>query len=323
MLLALVTLCLMAAVTSPRAMAKDLRIAFWNVELTRKGPGLLLRDITRGGDAGIDAVLRGIDGLNADILVLGGIDFDAGGLALAALNERLARPFAHVQPLRPNTGLPSGFDLDGNGRRDEARDAIGFGTFPGQGGMALLSSLPIETGASRDFNAFLWADLPGTLRPAGMPDSLPLSTTGHHDSAVVLPDGRMLHLLTWHATTPAFDGPEDRNGRRNHDETAFWSSLLAGALPFPPPKPPFILIGQANSDPEKGDGLPAAIRALLAHPALQDPLPLADTVDYGGTIGPLRVSYILPSSDLTVTGSGRGAAIGDRRHRPIWVKLDF
>ena len=302
-------------------MAEDLRIAFWNVELTRKGPGLLLRDITRGNDPQIAAVLGGIDALQADILVLGGIDFDAGGLALAALNLRLARPFAHLRPLRPNTGLPSGFDLDGNGRRDEARDAIGFGTFPGQGGMAILSALPFDSGASRDFNAFVWKDLPGTLRPDAMPDSLPLSTTGHHDTAVILKNGQALHLLTWHATTPAFDGPEDRNGRRNHDETAFWSALLAGALPFPSPKPPFLLIGQANSDPEKGDGLPAAIRALLANPALQDPLPLSDTVDYGGTIGPLRVSYILPTSDLSVTASGIGPPLPSQRHRPIWVAL--
>ena len=303
--------------------AETLRIAFWNTELSRAGPGLLLRDVQRGADAQVAAVLRGIDALNADILVLGGIDFDAGGLALAALNERLTRPFAHVRPLRPNTGLPSGFDLDGNGRRDEARDAIGFGTFPGQGGMAILSALPFDAGASRDFNAFLWKDLPGTLRPDTMPESLPLSTTGHHDTSVILENGQALHLLTWHATTPAFDGPEDRNGRRNHDETAFWSALMAGTLPFAPPPRPFILIGQANSDPAKGDGQPAAIRALLANPALHDPLPPVDTVDYGGTIGPLRVAYILPSSDLTVLNSGRGAAIDDQRHRPIWVDVSL
>lgn len=303
--------------------AETLRIAFWNTDLSRDGPGLLLRDVMRGTDAQIAAVLRAIDTLNADILVLGGIDFDAGGLALAALNERLARPFAHSTPLRPNTGLPSGFDLDGNGRRDEARDAIGFGTFPGQGGMAILSSLPVDPRASRSFNDFLWKDLPGNLRPKGVPDSLPLSTTGHADSAILLPDGRALHLLTWHATTPAFDGPEDRNGRRNHDETAFWSALLAGQLPLDPPQPPFILIGQANSDPEKGDGLPAAIRALLANPALQDPLPPGDTVDYGGTIGPLRVAYILPSAGLTVKASGMGAAVENQQHRPIWVEVDF
>ena len=37
---------------------------------------------------------------------------------------------------------------------------------------------------------------------------------------------RPLHLLISHPTPPAFDGPEDRNGRRNHDEIRFWSDYL-------------------------------------------------------------------------------------------------
>ena len=138
-----------------------------------------------------------------------------------------------------------------------------------------------------------------------------------------MPGGGVLRLMTWHATTPAFDGPEDRNGRRNHDETAFWSALLAGNLTFAPPEVPFLLIGQANSDPAKGDGRPDAIRALLANPMLQDVLPPGDTVDYGGTIGALRVAYILPSSGLAITDSGIGGASDASRHRPIWVQIDF
>ena len=139
-------LCLLAILSGP-AHADSLRIGFWNTELSRKGPGLLMRDILRGADPQVSGVLRVIDTLDADVLVLGGIDFDAGGLALAALNAELAKPFAYLRALRPNTGLPSGFDLDGNGRRDEARDAIGFGAFPGQGGMAILSRLPIAVDA--------------------------------------------------------------------------------------------------------------------------------------------------------------------------------
>jgi len=186
--------------------------------------------------------------------------------------------------------------------------------------MAILSRLPL--GATRDFNAYLWRDLPGTLRPDSQPDTLPLSTSGHHDTAVLLPGGGALHLLTWHATTPAFDGPEDRNGRRNHDETAFWSLLLSGILPYPPPPAPLILIGQANADPERGDGRPDAINALLLNPALQDPGGGA-TVDYGGNIGALRVSYILPSAGLRISGHGQSARNTASRHLPIWVEIAF
>jgi hypothetical protein len=315
-----VLLILAALVWHGAAAADTLRIGFWNADLSRKGPGLLLRDALRGTDPQITAALAAITGLDADVLVLGDIDYDAGAAALAALNDRLPRPYPHILALRPNTGIPSGHDLDGNGRRDEARDAIGYGTFPGQGGMAILSRLPF--GGTRDFNAYLWRDLPGTLRPADQPEDLPLSTSGHHDTAVLLPDGRALHLMSWHATTPAFDGPEDRNGRRNHDETAFWTQLLGGALPFAPPLAPFVIIGQANADPTKGDGRPDAIRALLISALLQDTGGGA-TVDYGGSIGALRVTYILPSADISVTDSGQVPATAASRHLPIWVEADF
>ena len=304
--------------------ADTLRVAFWNADLSRDGPGLLLRDILGGSDLQIAQVRSVIADLGADILVLGDIDFDAGPDALKALNAGLPRPYPYTIALRPNTGIPSGFDLDGNGHSDDARDAIGYGTFPGQGGMAILSRLP-PSGEGRDFSAFLWRDLPGAdlpPLPEGAEAVLRLSTSGHHETSLALPDGQTLRLLTWHGTTPAFDGPEDRNGRRNHHETAFWLRLLAGTLPFPAPQLPFIVIGQANADPEKGDGRPDAIRALLASDQLQDPLP-GDTVDYGAGIGPLRVSYILPSRDLSVTDSGHLPASAASRHWPLWIEIAF
>ena len=82
-----------------------------------------------------------------------------------------------------------------------------------------------------------------------------------------------MRLLCWYATPPVFDGPEDRNGRRNHDEAAFWLRLLAGELTWPPPEGPFVLLGQSNLDPVDGEGLRGAMDALLDHPALQDPAP--------------------------------------------------
>lgn len=291
----------------------------------RSGPGLLARDLMRGEAPGVQRAARAIAALDADVIVLAGVDFDAGGLALTALNALLPSPYPQLRPLRPNTGIPTGLDLDGNGRSDEARDAQGYGRFPGQGGMAILSRLPIREDAGRDFSALLWRDLPGASLPPlpkGAAEILRLSTTGHHDTALTLPDGRLLHLLTWHATPPAFDGPEDRNGKRNRDETRFWSLLLDGALPFAPPAAPFVLMGQANADPEKGDGDPSAITALLTDPRLQSPL-AGDTSDYGGAIGALRTAYILPSADLRITAGGTEPVPETARHHPIWVQIDF
>ena len=214
--------------------------------------------------------------------------------------------------------------------------------------MAILSRLPLDEGAARDHSGFLWRDLPGALLPEGDPALAGvqrLATTGFWDVPLVTGSGP-LHLLAWHATPPVFDGPEDRNGRRNHDEAAFWRHYLDGALPMPPPDAPFVLLGDGNLDPADGDGRREGIAALLAHPALQDPLPKGrhgraepahqgdparDTVLYGD-LGGLRLDYVLPSSGLRVTGAGvLWPAPGDplaadlaaaSRHFPVWVDID-
>lgn len=131
----------------------------------------------------------------------------------------------------------------------------------------------------QDFSGFLWRDLPGhLLTPAEADrfgDVLRLSAGGHLRIDLARPDGSALALLAWHAAPPVFDGPEDLNGRRNHDETAFWGAYFDGTLPFPPPEGPFVLLGDANLDPLAGDGRRAAMASLLDHPALQDPAPVS------------------------------------------------
>lgn len=312
----------------------------------------MLRDLA-GQDAQAEAAVRVLAALGADVIVLTGVDYDAGLVALTMLQDRLAAAgaaYAHRFALAPNTGVPTGQDIDANGRTADPRDAQGWGRFPGAGGMAVLSRLPIDEAAVRDFSAFLWADLPGALVPPDWPPATRqiqrLSTTAHWEVPLILPDGRSLRLLAFHATPPVFDGPEDRNGRRNHDESAFWLRLLDGALPFSPPALPFAVIGTAGLDPVDGDGRPDALRALLGHPRLTDPRPAAarftqdadqrgdparDTALYGGRAGGLRVDYVLPSADLTVAGSGiltaaAGSALAAdlataSRHRPVWVDI--
>lgn len=286
--------------------------------------------------------------LDADVLLLTGIDYDLRGETLAALEKRLAEagtPYPYRLALRPNTGVATGLDLDGNGVLGEPRDAMAYGRWAGEGGMAVLSRLPIDSENIRDFSGFLWADLPDSLMPADTPPNQLLSTTGAYEVPIRLPDGQSLRLLAYYATPPIFDGPEDRNGRRNHDETAFWLRLLAGDLAFKPPEPPFVILGQSNLDPADGAGRKAAITALLQHKALQDPRPRGqsarhdpgqsgdpalDTALYPN-IGGLRVEIILPSQDLHVAGAGvdwpadndPAAALlnAASRHHPLWVDL--
>lgn len=198
---------------------------------------MLAQALIRGRDAQGLAAVQVIAALDADVLLLTGIDYDHDLVALSLMQDRLAqagKPYAHLFALRPNTGLRDGLDRDGDGRLGEPEDAQGWGRFSGEGGMAILSRFPVDQAGVRDFSGFLWADLPGNLIPPGTPDTIRavqrLASTGHWDVPVITPTGP-LHLLAFHATPPVFDGPEDRNGRRNHDEAVFWLRLLGVACP--------------------------------------------------------------------------------------------
>jgi hypothetical protein len=328
-------------------------VATWNAGLDRTGPGLLVAELAGDASPEVAAALRVLVALDADVILLTSVDYDRGGVALGLLADRLAEAgiaYPHRLALRPNTGMQTGQDIDGDGRIGDPQDAQGWGLFSGQGGMAILSRLPLDRGAVRDFSGFLWRDLPDALLPAGMTpavrDIQRLATTGFWD-VPVMTDSGPLHLLAWHASPPVFDGPEDRNGRRNHDEAAFWRRFLDGALPMAPPDGRFVLLGDGNLDPADGDGLREGVAALLAHPALQDPAPRGshgrtepahlgepglDTALYADT-GGLRLDYVLPASGLTVTGAGvLWPGPGDRlagdlalasRHFPVWVDLDL
>lgn len=344
-------LAVVLALAAGPAAADALRIATWNVGLDRKGPGLLVQALAAGDDSQIAAMVRVMAALDADVVLLTAVDYDRGGVALRLLADRLAAAglaYPHRLAFRPNTGMQTGFDVDGNGRAGDPRDAQGYGLFSGQAGMAVLSRLPIDAGSARNLSAFLWRDLPGSLTddPPDLAAVQRLATTGFWD-VPILTDAGPLHLLAWHATPPVFDGPEDRNGRRNHDEAAFWRLFLEGALPMAPPDAPFVLLGDGNLDPADGDGRREGIGALLAHPALQDPRPRGthglaepgqagdpalDTVLYPD-LGGLRLDYVLPAPALRVTAAGVLWPGPDdplwpdlqaaSRHFPVWVDIDL
>jgi hypothetical protein len=128
-----------------------------------------------------------------------------------------------------------------------------------------------------------------------------------------------------------FDGPEDRNGRRNFDEIGFWKRYLDG-VPFSDGRghtaalmrnAPVVVLGDLNADPNDGDGVPGAVAQLLDHDRLNADVTRGDKVPTspgGGarakapgrngepahhTAGwGLRADYVLPSATLTVLESG-------------------
>ena len=334
------------------AIAREVKLATWDAGLTRGGPGYLLRDLAKLDEPQTFAVVQVLVQLDADVLVLVGMDYDLSGQALTALQVRLKAagadyPFA--VPLRPNSGVPTGLDLDHDGGLNGPRDAQGYGRFPGQAGIAVLSKLPLQTDEMRDFTGFLWKDLPGASLPPDLTAEARavqrLATTGFYDLPVQV-DGSALHLLIYAATPPIFDGPEDRNGLRNAGETGFWLHLLQDDLPFAAPPVLFAIIGQPNLDPKDGDGNRASLRALLASPLVQDPQPQGRSghTDPGARGDPdldtwisktgwgLRLDMILPSAGLRVTGAGvlwpapddplSAALTAASDHRPVWVSIE-
>ncbi|MGR3468573.1 MAG: endonuclease/exonuclease/phosphatase family protein [Shimia sp.] len=282
--------------------------------------------MTRDSAPRLDVIAGWVADVSPDILVLQSVDWDLGGVTAQAMADRLGYP--HVFQRKPNTGLDSGLDLDKDGRFDRPRDALGYGRYTGEGGMLILSRHSFGAEAVA-FTDLLWAALPW----ASMPDwygaeargILPLSHVAHWMVPVQVGE-RTLTLMTWHATTPVFDGPEDRNGLRNADETRLWLELLEGRL-GPPPAAPYALIGNANLDPAKGDGRRETIRALLSHPALADPTTGEPTVDFARDLGRMRVSYILTDPATRHGASGIhppwDEATGEDapRHRLLWADI--
>lgn len=331
--------------------AETVRIASYNVEMYRKTPGVMLRDILRN-DPQAEAVARVIAHNAPDILLLQGVDYDAelhGARALRNLVAKAGLHYPHIFALRPNTGMVTGVDLNGDGRKDGAADAQGFGYFSGQRGMVLFSRWPIEVDKVQDFSSLLWQNLPGAALP--MHDSAPfpseqaqavqrLSSTGHWIVPVSASNGTTITVMGFAATPPVFDGPEDRNGLRNADEIHLWDHVLDGNLGNAPTQQ-FFVLGTANLDPTKGQGRHHAIQSLLGHALLQDTNPKsdqhgADTVDWPEPDpGDMRVDYVLPSADWTVVQSGifwpdaiasGPGSIGDdvalaSRHRLVWVDV--
>ncbi|WP_249219063.1 endonuclease/exonuclease/phosphatase family protein [Loktanella sp. SALINAS62] len=307
---------------------------------------MLLRDLGRD-DPQIDAVQIIVANAAPDILLLTAVDYDVDGLTLAALADLLGYP--HHYAGAPNSGLPTGLDLNANGRLGEPRDAQGYGRFFGAGGLAVLSRFPILADQKRDLTTMLWHDLPGAVPPDGPTGSSEimnvqrLSSTAHWVLPIDAPGGQVT-LMAFSSTPPVFDGPEDRNGLRNRDELRLWTHVLDQDQP-----PMFVILGNANLDPADGDGLRDAMTDFLADPRIIDPLPRSaggveaadanhvgdpalDTADWtDGTPGNLRVSYVLPSADWRIDDAGVvwppsddpvARIVADAGpHRLVWVDI--
>ena len=245
----------------------------------------------------IQAIAEIIQHTRPDVLVLNEFDYVAPEQGIEVFQRDYLHvsqngespidyPYVFVAPV--NTGVASPYDLSGDGKATGiADDAWGFGFYPGQYGMVVLSRYPIDTDQIRTFQHFKWKDMPGALAPlkpgtsepfysADAWQQFPLSSKSHWDVPIQVASHRF-HLLVSHPTPPVFDGKENRNGRRNFDEIRFWADYVQphlseyiyddnGAKGGLPEQTAFVIAGDLNASVESEDNVPGAIEQLLTHP---------------------------------------------------------
>jgi endonuclease/exonuclease/phosphatase family protein len=282
-----------------------------------------------------------------------------------------------------NTGWPSGFDLNHNGEtvtayptppsadedgtpaaqtprgRAFGDDSWGFGTFPGQYAMALLvrtDRIALLGADARTFQRFPWSAMPGAKRPVD-PETgdfwytdevwaqFPLSSKNHWDVPVRLPDGRVVHVLASHPTPAAFDGEENRNKFRNHDEIRFWGDYLDNAPYFVDDSgvsgglaegEAFVIMGDLNADPDEGNAIDDPIGtwllsnarvngAFVPRASEQGVADFPDLDDDDTARWRLRVDYVLPSNLLDLVSGQIFRPAPDAPvtsdHFPVWIDI--
>ncbi len=168
---------------------------------------------------------------------------------------------------------------------------------------------------------------------------LRISSKSFWDVPVQTPFG-LLSVLASHPTPPAFDGPADHNGCRNHDEVRLLADYIdgdpdhylvddkgkAGGLVK---DRAFVIVGDLNTDPIDGESRHEIIERILKSPLVAAaPIPSSsgaveahqyqgkanerhrappenDTADFfDGNVGNLRVDYVLPSSNFSIAACG-------------------
>jgi len=317
-----------------------------------------------------------IQRINPDVILLNEFDYtdDKGKTLQYFLTNYLAVSQQNQPPVNfpyyyqssVNTGVKTPIDLNSDGKIENPVDTYGFGYFPGHFGMVLLSKYPINQEEIKTFQYFKWRDMPNALKPINPETKKPwysdkvwselrLSSKSHWDIPLTI-EGKEVHILASHPTPPVFDGPEDRNGKRNHDEIRFWhdyitpnasSYIYDDKMKYGGLKPDvaFVILGDQNASSVEGDAINSSIKAILEHKNIQDPMPTSiggkefrsdnKNAKHHTAYWGMRADYVLPSNrGWSIVNSGvfwpeksdqMHRLIKDRQassdHRLVWVDL--
>jgi len=335
-----------------------IRFATFNVSMNRNKQGGLLSDLESSRGLQFGRIAEVIQRVRPDVLLLNEFDYDEAGKSIALFQKNFLGvgqnaqdpiDYPHVYFAEANTGVASGVDINRDGKVALPDDGFGFGAFAGQYGMVVLSRYPIDSGKVRTFRKFLWKDMPNARRPMDpktnksfYPDAdfkqMRLSSKSHWDVPILIGKATV-HLICSHPTPPVFDGAEDRNGNRNHDEIRMIADYISGNADYLyddkgetgglAEDASFVIVGDLNADPFDGDSTDNAARQLTENERVNHSVipasdgavqaakasagkstehqgdPAFDTGDFNDRVaGNVRVDYCLPSTDLVIQQAG-------------------
>ncbi|WP_404340124.1 endonuclease/exonuclease/phosphatase family protein [Pseudoalteromonas mariniglutinosa] len=375
------SVCLTTCFTSH---ANSLRVATFNVSMdasnyVKKGQDIdkhALSKALSNNHQQIKNIAEIIQRVRPDVLLLNEFDYiDAEqGINVFRQNYLMVSqgkqvaidyPYFFIAPV--NTGMPTPFDLDNDGIKGRYQaDAQGFGFFEGHYGMAVLSRYPIDLDKVRTLQTFKYRDMPNAQMPIDPKtaenwyseeewQAIYLSSKSFWDLPIIVND-KTFHLLASHPTPPVFDGEEDRNGKRNHDEIRLIADYISnadylyddkGQQGGLPKNTRFVIVGDLNAAPEGDKARPATTDQLLKHELIDATyIPKSQgakrsySTPYAASYTAAwqaRVDYVLPSN-YAIEVSGGGVfwpaktselyrLIKDRNassdHRLVWLDINL
>lgn len=324
----------------------DLRVATLHAEISGGSSAEVLEELSGGMHPQARVLAETVQVNAPDVLVLTGLSYDEHQQIAASINEEyLSRgqngqtgiDYSHIYTAPTNSGIDSGADLDGDGRVGGPGDALGYGRYAGERGMAVFSVHPIVEDEVRTFQEFLWQDMPENSLPAEEFSTLEksvlrLPSTSMWDIPLEVPgEPDPVHLVATDLNSPP--GPTAPDTARSEDQRRMVSEYVSGAAWYLydddgaygglDSAAPFVVAG-GLADAQELQTWPnqrvPELSSLLEGESIQDPGPEAiteeplperreATVDPQATHGlsgdtAVRSSYVLPAAALNVDNSG-------------------
>lgn len=328
-----------------------IRVATFNTALSRDNAGELHAAFARGDDEKAKRVAEVLQRIRPDVVLLQEVDYDPTGKAYKDFQRNyLSQPqngaepitYEHIYAPPVNTGVLAPVDLDGDGQITRPNDCYGFGRFPGHYGMVVLSKYPIQKDNVVSFREALWKNMPSNSIPLDFYNPTALSrlrlSSKTHAIVPISIGLKRLDLMISHPTPPVFDGPEDRNGRRNYDEIGLWHTYLTNGFPRKRPSEfprvdgtnevgryeigedanSFIIMGDLNADPNDGESRLGAIQQLLEHPRVNSSFTPT-------SLGAVEAAKAQAGENLTHRSDPAAdtADFGDKGNAPGNLRVDY